>query len=76
MRDTSAIWDYIRAHNEPGSSVVNVPANDPTLIQAQQDGYADWVDGEWIARGVIRIGEQRTIRYSRRAGGTTETRIG
>jgi hypothetical protein len=61
--NTHDMMTYIRARLADNSDVVNAPANDPVLLQAQRDGYADRVGGLWIFRGHIQRGEKRIIRY-------------
>jgi len=74
--DTSSIINYMLARMVNGTAIVNASANDPVLIQAQEDGYADRVNGQWIARGAIKSGERRILRHSWQAGGGTKEIIG
>ena len=62
MLKTVDLQAYIRAHeNEEG--VINLPADDPTMLQAELDGFAIRMDGYWQARGMIQPGEVRTVRH-------------
>ena len=66
---THEMLKYMAAHRGAGD-VIDSPAGDPVLLQAQQDGYADWVDGQWIGRGYIAPGERRIVRHT--YGGPSE----
>lgn len=43
--------------------VIDAPEDDPILLQAEADGYADRADGYWIGRGHIQPGERRVVRF-------------
>lgn len=63
MQNTYQIITYIIAHCDGKTGIVNVPFDDPILLQAELDGYADRVGHQWIARDHITPGEQRALRY-------------
>ena len=60
---TDIIW-YMQDRQIGDTSIVDAPADDPVMLQAAQDGFADFIDGRWYARGVIQGGERRVCRHS------------
>lgn len=69
VMNTHDMTKYLRARLVDDDGTINAPADDPVLLQAQRDGYADRVGGLWIWRGEIQPGEKRIVRYI--DGGTT-----
>jgi hypothetical protein len=61
--NTHDMQEYMQARLVDDDGTINAPADDPVLLQAQRDGYADRVGGLWIWRGHIQPGEKRIVRY-------------
>ena len=70
--DTHTLLKYLAKQQIQGSDVINAPANDPILLQAQQDGYVDRIADQWVGRGKIQPGETRVLRYGKLSGGGTD----
>lgn len=62
MHNTHTLLKYMIARRVNGSDVIDAPFDDPMLLQAELDGYADRVNNQWIGRGAIKTGERRTLR--------------
>ena len=60
---TSEMFKYMQARRVGNTDVIQALPNDPILIQAQQDGYADFNGAAWIGRGKIQRGERRVVRH-------------
>lgn len=64
MYTTGEIINHMLRHRVPGRNVIDLPADDPIMLQAQADGYADRGDHCWIGRGNIQSGERRIVRFT------------
>jgi hypothetical protein len=70
MVDITTMLEYLIARRVGDTDVIDAAPNDPILLQAQADGFADWRGDQWIGRGYIQTGERRIVRHW--CGGTTE----
>lgn len=61
--NTHDMTTYMRARLIDSDGTINAPADDPVLLQAERDGYADRVGDLWIPRGYIQAGEKRVVRH-------------
>lgn len=63
MLNTHELVNYLIARRIDGTDTINAAFDDPVLLQAELDGYAERRDGQWIGKGDIQPGERRKARH-------------
>lgn len=71
MLATIDMFAYMAKHADTQGRI-KLPADDPTMLQAELDGFAHRESGYWQGHGDIQPGERRTVRHCYGEPKTTE----
>lgn len=62
MKPTHELIKYMQAHGDAAGHI-HTAADDPTMLQAELDGFAHREDDYWQGHGIIQAGERRLVRF-------------